>query len=205
MFKYNAQLFLIFLITLLNGCINDVAGENMNGTLYTLPTECDFRAVGNNAEEEFDCSPQLLDRYFSPFQGLLINGPKDVTWPKDFDEDNININPMGDTSGPFKLMIAGLVKLPYNTMDLRGNFGKHIVLIAINQKTAQPYSGKMSVIGITDDGPDIDTAGYGDSKQYFNIDLVQNLEIPITNATYTVYATLGDYKSNVLTVQTIVK
>ncbi|MES2824574.1 MAG: hypothetical protein V4732_13300 [Pseudomonadota bacterium] len=40
---------------------------------------------------------------------------------------------------------------------------------------------------------------------YFNMDLIENLGVPIADATYAVYATLGDFKSNVLTIKTKVK
>ena len=40
---------------------------------------------------------------------------------------------------------------------------------------------------------------------YANADLVNICGVPIANAIYTVYATLGEYKSNVLTIKTVVK
>lgn len=57
-----------------------------------------------------------------------------------------------------------------------------------------------------DDYPEVpESAHESASESYFNVDLVNNLNIPITEAIYTVYATLREYKSNVLTVKTFIK
>jgi hypothetical protein len=204
---FKPLLFLLPLWALLS-CTTTTTGSLMNDTLYTLPKNCDFSTVGNNSSLSNQCSPRLVDEFFSDFQGILLNGPEKVIWPKDVDPADMIVAPNGNVDGPIKLMIAGFLKLPYNTVGLEGDLSTQVILVAVNQKTAQTFNGKMIRFGFTSK-PEL--PGYGasqqglDAQQYFNIDLVQNLEIPITNATYTVYATLGDYKSNVLTVQTIVK
>lgn len=180
----------------------------MTNNLYELPENCDFFNVGNNSSQEFDCSPQLKDRHFSKFQGLLINGPNQITWPKNIDPHEALLTPKGNSDSPTRLMISGLLKVPYNTLGLAGDLNHHVVLVAINQKSAETYSGRMLRFGFTrrPDMPSyIETQANLDSKQYFNIDLVQNLKLPIADATYTVYATLGEYTSNILTINTSVE
>lgn len=127
---------------------------------------------------------------------------------------------MGDTSGPLRLMVAGLIREKYIFMDSYGQFSEKVLLVAVNQSTAQTYSGRMSsgrmmmIPPPPTDGPESSKeqkaahlashAGklYSDN---FNLDLVHDLGLPIANATYSIYATLGDVKSNVLTVKTKVK
>jgi hypothetical protein len=109
-------------------------------------------------------------------------------------------------------MIAGLVKLQYSAMGLNGEFGPEVLVIAVNQETAEVYYGKMdrieylpvpeefdSELSLTDEDRSAAVSSV------FNLDLVYSLNIPIEQATYTVYATLGEYKSNTLTVKTRVE
>lgn len=198
-----------------------VAGETMNKTdsLYELPTKCDFSKVGHNASIETPCSPKLVDRFTSKFEGLLINAPLVVVWPKGVSISDFQSYPGGGNDSPLKLPVAGLSHVPDSTLGLNGFVAYEIVVVAVNQKTSEAYSGKMrefsgavpmvrppeglglDVGSTTEFEEPIDVS----RKSFFNIDLVQSLRIPLIDATYTVYATLGDYKSNVLTIKTAVK
>lgn len=200
----------------LSACLNAV--ETMmdtNEQLYELPKDCDFTGVGNNDSNKYDCSPRLINRFTSPFIGLLINAPEEVVWSSEAMDDSYVTFPNGDTESPYKLMVAGLSKVPDSTLDLDGDVAFEILLVAVNQETAESFSGKMIRFGESSPLPP-GVVGHmkqnaSDSKadnarlSYFNIDLVQNLDLPITNAVYTVYATLGKYKSNVLTIKTSLK
>jgi len=192
----------------LSGCVSNATGETMNDNLYVLPKNCDYSKISNNSSMSHDCSPKLTDEFFSEYQGILINGPEKIFWSKDVDPGKMVVDPTGNVDGPIKLIVAGFLKLPYVTLGLDGELSNNVILVAVNQKTAHTYSGKMIKFGFSA-RPVV--PGYGESQkgldvqQYFSIDLVQNLEIPIINATYTVYATLGEYKSNVLTINTVVK
>lgn len=57
----------------------------------------------------------------------------------------------------------------------------------------------MAPFGFKGDPPDVPYSDSDVTGQRFNIDLVQNLRIPIADAVYIVYAVLGEYRSNVLT------
>lgn len=178
----------------------------MTNKLYTLPESCDFSLVQNNSTSSHDCSPQLLDSTNNPFLGILINVPKEITWTKE---------PVTGEyiSGQLRLMVSGVVKLKYSYMRLKGNFSIKTLLVAVNQQTAQSYSGKMILPDFLPQPKakfkdDLFPAGLSEISlnspvaNYFNIDLIENLGVPIADATYTVYAILGDVKSNVLTIKT---
>jgi len=185
------------------------ASENMpsNKELYSLPTGCDFFSIGNNDSIEFDCSPQLTDKFFSEFEGLLINTPDIISWPKGKEVSEYQGYPNGNNDSPLKFMVAGLANVPDSTIKFNGDIANQILIIAVNQETAEIYSGKMIEMSASDLDLDIPTNTQESNhdftrKHYFNIDLINNAGLPITNATYTVYATLGKYKSNVRVVTT---
>jgi hypothetical protein len=207
--KILSKIFLLGLLLCIYGCSNNRMSNPM-ADVYELPENCDFNSVGNNSELRSDCSPKLIDQFpKANYQGILINSAPDILWPKNFGLKDMPMLPNGNADGPLKFMIAGLVNLPYNTLNLHGDFASQVVIVAVNQKTAKVYNGKMIPFGFAGVKPDVTGLGISqinnDHLCYFNIDLVQNLEIPIADATYNVYAVLGDYKSNVLTVKTKVK
>lgn len=199
----------------LNRATEDYSVDNK---LYELPKDCDFMAAANNSTSSFECSPKLHDSYFDPFLGILINGPAIIEWPSDVSPDDYIPGPFGDTYEPFRLMISGIVQLKFNTLGLKGSFYKHVFLVAVDRETAQTYTGKIQLPdflpepadnSVDDLFPERPVMSEEDMNKpvpsHFNIDLVHNLRVPIKNASYTVYATLGPFKSNVLTIETRVK
>ncbi|MES2673543.1 MAG: hypothetical protein V4660_04855 [Pseudomonadota bacterium] len=182
----------------------------MTNKLYRLPESCDFSMAQNSSTSSHDCSPQLLDSTINPFVGILINAPEEIIWTKD---------PVTGEyiSGKPRLMVSGVVKLKYSYMGFNGNFSIKTLLVAVNKKTAKSYDGKMifpdflpqpkkkfkadifPITGLSEISLNSPVANY------FNIDLIENLGIPIDDATYIVYAILGEFKSNALTIKTKVK
>lgn len=126
----------------------DAVGDSMNEKLYELPQKCDFMAVGNNSGLTNDCTPKLTGGLFSTFQGLVINGPSETVWPEDASLEDMEILPNGDAEGPLKLMVAGLLQLPSNYLGLRGDLSDHVLLVAVNQKTGESYSGKWLLLAL---------------------------------------------------------
>lgn len=106
------------------------------------------------------------------------------------------------------MVIAILYKIRENPLETKEDANNEILFVVVNQTTGFVYSGKLPRFGISQ-RPDLkhpianDPSRY--AKGYVNPDLVHVCGVPIANATYTVYATLGEYKSNVLTVKTVVK
>jgi hypothetical protein len=185
----------------------------MSTNLYEIPENCNFANVHSGSQEN-ECSPVLKDPFFSGFSGILINGPKEIIWPKNVSLEDHPPGPMGTTDGPLRLMIAGLVRIKFSTLGLKGDAGGEVLLVAVDQKTAKSYSGKMPngdfeappFSADPSNEPQLtDEEKNALLSSHFNMDLVHDLELPIADATYTIYATLGDYKSNELVVSTKVK
>ncbi len=183
----------------------------MSEKLYKIPESCSFTSISSGSQEN-ECSPLLLDRYFSTFTGLVINGPSEVSWPKSFSLEEFVPSPSGIRSGPLRLMIAGLARVKFATLNLKGDVGGEVLIVAVNEKTAQTYSGKMpkpdseAILGFEPQDILITEADLNALlTSHFNIDLVHDLGLPIEAAIYTVYATLGDFKSNAISVKTIIE
>lgn len=176
---------------------------NANQSEYLLP-ECNFAELETSIGVSNECSPTFTNKSTN-FKGIVINGPKEMTWPKDVQPQEAS--PWGTTKGPARLMIAGRFRLPEDTMGFDGWFQTEILFVAVNQQTKHVYSGKVPQVGTrpkrmskrTGNDPNRIAGGV------VNADLVNIAGVPIANAIYTVYATLGDYKSNVITIKTIVK
>ena len=181
----------------------------MTNSIYLLPKNCNFSVAAENSAITNDCRPVINNEYSSKLKGIIINSAESITWPKNFDSTQSYVSPNGDSKGPIKFMISGLVQLPKNTLDLDGELSHSVVVVAVNQKNAKTYSGKMNRLGFKSPTPlivnDDEISKSAITRKYFNIDLVTNLELPVIDAIYTVYATLGDYKSNELIVSTKVK
>ncbi len=186
----------------------------MTDELYEIPKECDFSKVSNGSNQDNQCSPKLKDEFFGEFEGILINAPKQVVWSKTVSFEDYPPGPWGRTEGPLRLMVAGLVRFRYKFLGLNGRTSKDILLVAVNQKTATAYSGRMPrpellpvperiknrpKVALTED--ELNTL----ITDHFNFDLVHDLGVPIADATYKVYATLGEFKSEVVTIKTKVE
>lgn len=196
-------------LILLIGCTNNkLENISVNDKLYSLPENCDFYEIKNNTGEEYECSPKLKDPYFSEFRGILINAPKSVVWERGLKSEDYSVTHRGNREGPLRIMLAGLLKIPYGTQGINDDFKYKVLVVAVDQKTSITYEGKMSPFGTR---RRVGLPGYYEAKkglaakENFNIDLVHNLNIPITEAKYTIYATFGEYKSNVLEVDVKIK
>lgn len=176
---------------------------------YTLPKNCDFTKLANGKTDN-DCTPKLVDS-FSKFRGIAINGPDTVVWPKGTPAEN-NVGPFGTTMGLVRLVIPTMFLLPRSISGLSDAIHNDILYVAVNQKTNSVYKGKHPRSGFKPQkryelpghplpSNDSNKAIYG----VVNPDLVDICGLPVENATYTVYATLASYKSNVLTIKTVVK
>ena len=93
----------------------------MSDKLYQIPENCDFSKVLNGDTHSNECTPVLDNKFFSKFSGLLINGPKQIIWPKDVDPSDYPVGPWGTSEGPLRLMIAGLVRVKYNKFKRVGS------------------------------------------------------------------------------------
>ena len=62
--------------------------SSANEKYYSLPANCDFTKLRGGDEVSNSCSPQLID---DNYRGIIINGPKEVIWPKGADIQLIRI------------------------------------------------------------------------------------------------------------------
>ena len=184
----------------------------MSDQNYKLPKNCNFDTVANNSTLSSECSPVLTPRYHNSFRGLLINAPEKILWPKNYKLDDMSISPAGEIlEGKIRFPIAGRYSLEgfYSDRDI----GFEILITAVDTE-GKVYSGKMDnlvsrVENLKDAPLDLagqpftnnsDTATPSYSGGTFNIDLVQNLGMPLKATTYIVYASFENYKSNTLTI-----
>ena len=218
MLKKRTLLLISFLFSCFHLCSTALGDVLVKPRLYEIPENCNFMSLesGNNSRNQ--CSPKLINDRPKKFEGILINGPKEVICQKKDLNSNSPVGPIGQTSGPLRLMVTGFIQTKYMYLNLKGEFGDSVLLVAVDQKTAKTYSGKMSQGDIRwDPAPPMSPEEkkefdeYNESKKdmltedRFTLDLVHDLELPITSATYNVYATLGELKSNILTIKTIIK
>lgn len=203
----------IKLLTLIFLSLSLNAAEHMNQDkkLFELPMGCDFSKAGINHTMETECSPKLTDRFFSKFTGILINVQETITWPKNHSMENYQSYPGGGNDSTLKFSVAGLAKLPETVLEYEGEIPYEILVVAVNQKTAETYSGKMVKFGASGIKPTLELSSLDDlspefsQKYYFNIDMVSNAGLPIAEAVYTVYAMIGDYQSNIVIITTKLK
>ncbi len=106
-------------------------------------------------------------------------------------------------------MIAGYFILDINSGESAIDLAERIVVVAVNQKTAKAYTGKMHNIGFRkspfSNTPPSSGNSFETISSNFNIDLFQNLNIPTQAAIYSVYATLDDQKSNAVQIEVDIK
>ncbi len=185
----------------------------MHSRLYEIPEQCDFSTVWNNTANANECSPKLTPEFFNPFQGILINTPITVELDGNLDLKDFIVTPAGHREGPLRIMLAGSLQVPVGTLNKDCGLNEKVLIVAINQKTAETFSGYMSLFGFKVDPIEIplpegeteEDIAKGDVRELFNVDLIENLKLPIMTADYTVYAVLGEYKSNVREVKVRVK
>jgi hypothetical protein len=157
-------------------------------------TPCNFSDVKPGTGTSNPCSPQVD----ADFRGLRINAPAEVFFGP-------------GTSDPFfggfaKLIVAGICKLGYSTLGLRGEWPRFVVIIATDTRNKQVFAGTMKPFGspapLTDPlkGENVtadDFAGVT-AGRWFNPNIILDLDLPEREAGYDIYAVLGPYKSNVV-------
>ena len=172
---------------------------------YILPKDCDFTAIQANDQ---DCRPKFV-RGSSGFVGIVINGPDEIIWPKGAKRVVLPAPDAGMrvSTGPVRLVIPTVFELPENTLNLDGDFSHSILYVVVNQATGKVFEGRwlrgsrlppMRSEGIPNDPKKIRGGG-------LNPDIALICNLPIESAVYTAYATLANYKSNVLTIKVTVK
>lgn len=158
---------------------------------------CNFSEIVAGSGSLNPCSPEVD----ADFRGIKIDAPKEVFFGPGTEDPLFG--------GFTKLIVAGVCKLQYPTLGLRGEWNKAIVFVATDTRSRKVFSGRMVPFGSP--AAPLDPLEEGDLKpedyadwvvgSYFNPNLVRDLNLPEKEAEYDVFATLGPYKSNVVHVK----
>lgn len=161
----------------------------------TQKPPCDYEKLAfAHYGDSNPCTPVEEDD--ENFRGLKINGPPEVFFGP-------------GTSDPFeggftRMVIAGVCRLPYPALGLRGEWSYFVVFVATDTTRKEIFAGAYKPFGSPamprdplEKGPDTpDDFKTVIAGSYFNPNLVRDLSLPEREATYDVFATLGPYKSN---------
>lgn len=163
------------------------------------PGDADFEQVIAGSRVPNPCTPSLQGN--RRFRGIKIAAPREVV----FD---------GESRDPFfgafaRVLLAGIYHFDANYLDLRQQFLRRIVLVAVDAADHRAFVGTMEPVANAIRVPSPldrmnlspqDFAGRSITG-YFNPNLAQVLSLPEKEAEYIAYATLGEYVSNVVRIQ----
>jgi hypothetical protein len=171
------------------------AGEGASMT-ESAPDDSAFQDVVPGSFSSNAATPEI-DDFDVDFRGLKLNAPSRVELTR------------GAAFAHF--VVCGVGVFDWNYMDLDGDFLESIVIVAVDSETHQSRSGRMRItenraagIPVREKlGLSAEDFANRSVEKYFNPDVGALLELPAAPATYDVYATLGEYKSNVVEVQLV--
>ena len=196
---YKIKIFIVLLIVFLFGCLSlepelckkDVKMNSLSPDLFDKVEPDDFN--------ENECTPKIDDEFI----GIRINAPKEVYY---------NPGERNRFTGAFcKVIICGVYSFDASFINqLNNSIEESITLVAIDTKSHEPY-----VSGIVNDNPKIPDPSLNDYSPeeledlyytgFFNINILDYLGLPEKPATYNVFVTLKEYKSNVVTIKLVEK
>ncbi len=155
-----------------------------------------FDAIAEHSFESNACSPEIED---PDWRGIALNAPRVVKYAP-------------GSQGPLDLafaraIICGYAHFDYLTLDLRGAFLESILFVATHTETHEVYTGKLEIVANAipdepddeEDSPE-DLAGLS-IGEYFNINIAAVVGLPEGSAEYKIHATLGEFRSNVVTMR----
>lgn len=186
--------YLIILVILLNDSIvnsseltvsDNVKFEKNPKSMKTIPSSFENISLGNKSESS--CSPKIESW---GFRGILLNSPEKVL-----------------ISSEFVIPLCGSHQLSELFINKFKRYDHEIVIVVTDTKSYKSYSGKLSKPGFkteeytkaigSDEELERNTAG-----GWFNIDVYDYVRsLPEKEGKYLIYATIGDFKSNVVEVE----
>ena len=151
-----------------------------------------FANVEPGNDNENDCTPRIEE----DFIGIRINAPEVIGYTPG----------VGDrTTGAFvNAILCGIYRFESAFLVETTGFKKAATLVAVDRKTHQSYTAKM-----VHDHPDIPNPDPPQFPRqmlegvyetgYFNINILDFLELPERPATYDVFVTIHQHISNIVT------
>lgn len=169
--------------------------QGKGGTMSRFEPDT-FEEVVPGSFYDSPCSPEF-DELSLDDQGLRINGPEKVHVA--FDEEGF----VPDTSIPLCL---GL-KLPAAFFVSHDPFTTQVAVVAVNKRTGASFTANLAPqrpIGKSPRRPVTPEEVEGQvMTKHFNVDLLEYLPLPPEGATYIVYATVEDRKSNTIEIELV--
>ena len=138
------------------------------------------------------CTPKLEEGL-----GIAINAPIEVTFSNEGTLD----------SKDCRFIVCGASRFVYNTLEYGANFADQVTFVAVDQTSQVATSGVMepnvpNPIAPPDDLPK-STTDHSKTTigEFFRTNLADIMTLPAVETDYVVYAALGQYRSNTLTVK----
>lgn len=194
----NKKFLIIVLVVCSTGCIEITQDtEERNARMESISSEV-FAEIEPGDSTENKCTPKVGE----DFIGFRINAPTLVSY---------NPGEEDPFTGAFaKVMICGVYRFDAALAFEVGGIEKSLTLVAIDTESHTPYSGQMvsGHLEIPESPPRqyppevLENLYY---KRFLNINILDYLGLPEKPATYNVFVTLKEYKSNVVTIKLIEK
>ena len=145
-----------------------------------------------NDRLDCSCTPELGEGL-----GIAINAPIEVTLSND---ETLN-------SRNWQFVVCGASRFVYDTLGYGSSFADHISFVAVDQTSQVATSGVMepAVPNPIPPPADMPKSTTDHSKttigEVFRTNLADIMNLPAVETDYVVYAALGPYRSNTLTVK----
>jgi len=173
---------------------------------YKIPNDCNFTQViesgfgrnGSGINQSNSCSPEIMDLNFN---GIVINAPNEIIFDTDSTENNQNAIPL---CGTYAHDMGVYI-------DTKKNFINSIIFVVVDTKTNETWSGQIPELQNLARKP---KSISGDRKKltleemkgriiggYFNPNIFNITSARLYETEYIVYATVGPYKSNAITIK----
>ena len=157
---------------------------------------CDFSEIPEQSTSECPCSPEI-DWLDNEWRGIKINLPETV---QSSGGENGFLNSETTRVPVYLLLQFTLDRLAKYDLEREG-----ITLIFIDQKTGKSFVNNLfetnSSIPTEADAIPEEEMKARVIRLYYNINALEYVELPDNEATYDVYATFEEFKSNVMTLE----
>lgn len=175
------------------------AGEQIKGEkVMSDKAAQNFDAVSLDSEVQTACSPGF-EAFDTSVKGIRINAPEMVEAVFDYDANAVS------SSTRFPVCIA--MQFPLKLMVDIPQPRSLVTLVMVNRATAESYAANLSYSRPMAPSPRAvlpeEVVEKAAQRFYYNVNLCRYVRLPATPATYFLYATFQDHKSNVLTVKVL--
>jgi len=166
----------------------------------TDKTSASFETVSLDSAVQHECSPEF-DAFNAEVKGIKINTPEVIAAV--FDQGEM----IDASSVRFPVCIA--MQFPLKYLIKFPEPRPLIALVAVNKATGESFTANLSysrpMKPATVQKPSEDILEKAVKRVYYNVNLCNYIRLPAVPATYILYATFQEYKSNARTVKIVKK